>query len=1185
MPNDILISGVQTLPRSESDVRYNYYNTNQIIGGANLNPGNQAQLYSSDGGQTWGQSILPSVSPDVRQSDPAVDWTSDGNAWALTIGINASQTALTLRCFKSVDGGKTWNHDSDLSGSQTSTDKPALWVDHSPTSPYKDHMYATWHTGATAWAAWRAGTAGAWSAPIQLSGSETVGTADGGDIKANTYGDVFAFWPRSDNRTLQMAKSINGGSSFGTPVQIASTFATFLVPIPAQDERECLIYISGGAYKTATLDMVYAVWMDLEGGSGCNALSDAPGSDATSTCKTRIWFSSSADGGTMWSTPVMLNNQSSLNDQFFPRLAVDETNGNMMLVYYDTVADPKRLKADVWMQSSIDNGATWTSAVKITSSPTDETSDEDLGNQYGDYIGLTGYGGQFFACWTDRRDQGLEQIYGAPIVLPFTYFTLDKNVFGVDEVDVDSTWNNDFWVVVEGASPNSLGSNKPALGSGGFNGLAPTVQLQENHSGPLPFPTPEQPTELDTPQRISFPYNVVFSGTPAPPFPSPGGPPIVYPLNASISFQGRSGQNALNAPEVAFELTAGEDPYFQNVDPSIDNEPYLSQDLRVFTIVPGWLPLANAMPGAPAFAPTNTSGGPIPYTSQDPAAAYNYIKGLLTYLKDNYSDGASPDPFASMLEQGQALTALSSVIPSFPDLADIFGPPLICYNFAIARVRLKAASGSTANGVKVFFRLWTTQSTDTDYDPTFTYLSKNDGSGLPSTPEPGPGNVTYPFLASGDYSTASINADYGTDGDPNYHDITTGSMDTGYGYYGCFLNLYDLNVQLNVTNAGTHHCLVAQIAYDDAPIPIYPGASPTVSSMDKLAQRNLQISPSDNPGPPSAHRIPQSFDLRPSPVVPSTARGIAAYPDELMILWGNVPRGTKASIYWPQVDSGAVLGLASRLYAGPVWSATDAHTVQCTVSQDFTYLPIPAGTGSNFSGLFTLDLPTTVVRGETFNVVVHRIGTWRSPQGNDGQRTLFVNRGGGLGDWRYIIGSFQVQIPVATAATLLGPEESKLAILKWRLSRMAPGNRWYPVLKRLVGIIWERVKGLGGNPIIIPGSPSGYHPGTGHGGSGGHGHGGSGHGGSGGHGHGGPPDDFLEFTGKISGIVYDRFGDFEGFHFRDEEGYEHSFHGREREVEKLVYRAWEERIVVTIRVKPHAPHWPASIIYRHPPTF
>ncbi len=32
-----------------------------------------------------------------------------------------------------------------------------------------------------------------------------------------------------------------------------------------------------------------------------------------------------------------------------------------------------------------------------------------------------------------------------------------------------------------------------------------------------------------------------------------------------------------------------------------------------------------------------------------------------------------------------------------------------------------------------------------------------------------------------------------------------------------------------------------------------------------LAQRNLQVTTSDNPGNPATHRIPQTFDVRPSP--------------------------------------------------------------------------------------------------------------------------------------------------------------------------------------------------------------------------------------------------------------------------------------------------------------------------------
>ncbi len=52
---------------------------------------------------------------------------------------------------------------------------------------------------------------------------------------------------------------------------------------------------------------------------------------------------------------------------------MDEQNGELMIVYYDTVDDTGRLMADIWMQSSIDNEATWSAPTKITTAATDET--------------------------------------------------------------------------------------------------------------------------------------------------------------------------------------------------------------------------------------------------------------------------------------------------------------------------------------------------------------------------------------------------------------------------------------------------------------------------------------------------------------------------------------------------------------------------------------------------------------------------------------------------------------------------------------------------------------------------------------------------------------------------------------------------------------------------------------------
>jgi hypothetical protein len=50
--------------------------------------------------------------------------------------------------------------------------------------------------------------------------------------------------------------------------------------------------------------------------------------------------------------------------------------------------------------------------------------------------------------------------------------------------------------------------------------------------------------------------------------------------------------------------------------------------------------------------------------------------------------------------------------------------------------------------------------------------------------------------------------------------------------------------------------------------------------------------------------------------------------------------------------------------------------------------------------------------------------------------------------WRYVVGSFVVRIPSSTGEGMRIPEAMTLAIMKWRLAHVSPGNRWAPVLER-----------------------------------------------------------------------------------------------------------------------------------------
>jgi len=758
------------------------------------------------------------------------------------------------------------------------------------------------------------------------------------------------------------------------------------------------------------------------------------------------------------------------------------------------------------------------------------------------------------------------------------YFVMEQNYFGRDEVQDNLQYPLAFYLFLEGFTPSAVGSSTPSFPSGSFNstkiqGLSisgPTTTYDVGNTG----------ASATVPQRIRFGYEIDFTAASlASPtaFPAPGGPPNTYTLRASISILGQADQLT---PQAEFFLLGGDDPYFTNVRAVAGTEPYLSQDLRVFTGTPD-----------PTTVPVSGSGAPT--LSDSISSAYTYIQKLITWLNQNYGylktnytppDTNISDPLDTLLpQQGGALYGDSTVNAKTGSNNN--------YNFAIARVRLKGSSGAmaAAANVKVFFRLFTTQTFDTDFinstsavtnaDPNVTYPSSgslNDPQGpKPGTDGSTPPNIngcSLPFFATNNYDNNP--SDYEAGGANNQTIEIPSGQDYAWAFYGCFLNVYDLTNIIggqtiqNWLCGSAHNCLVAQIAYKDAPIENANGviANPTIS--DKLAQRNLQVNGCGNPGFPATHRVPQTIDVRPSPPVQSSvASSILSYPDEMMIDWGKTPLGSVASIYWPAVSASSVLQLASQLYPEEKLTAADANTVQFQVVSPVTYIPIPPGAGASFAGLLTVDLPASVRSGNEFDVVVRRITTKQvtvppppPPPPPKLATAAAVTPQAVTKDsfiWRYITGSFLVKIPVQKESTILPGDENLLAVLKWRLGLIGPGNRWYPVLLRWIGYLSGRINGMGGNASQIPPSPAGYQPPSK-----------------------GPVKHAREhcYTGKVSGVVYDRFGDFVGFQLLTEEGHERCYFSREAEIEDLVRYAWAERVVITVVSEVHEPEVPIKII-------
>jgi hypothetical protein len=746
--------------------------------------------------------------------------------------------------------------------------------------------------------------------------------------------------------------------------------------------------------------------------------------------------------------------------------------------------------------------------------------------------------------------------------------TTDRDHYGQDEIDAMRTQpggavvTGAFFVTVDGFTPTQLGIvNSSSLSAAPVVNFSPSTGVTNTCSS-LESDDPTYGPEI---QRFRFGYDVNF-GSADTAFTSFSA--MTETVTLSTVFQGLS-----STAEVTFMKQP--DPYIQQGPQTW----WLSNDIRFIQVADG----------GSAF------GVPM---SNDP---FTFLQ-LVTSALEGGQGKAGGQSFDDSTEEDQEVL---TVAPQNAAKQNV-------YNFAIARVHYQALA-TPANNVRVFFRLFAANSTATDFQPTSTY--ERYAAYSPNYPVPladyGQNVISTPGVSGADYISMPFygvaRADPTQSGAPNslpsqqspdsFNVRTLGKTggpvhDT---FFGCWLDINQVaaNSTSQLPNAppagnvdgpwpagsgvtlepiqqafivNEHQCLVAEIAFD--PDPINTGTQPWNS--DKLAQRNISWSYVANPGAPASRRAIEPFEVRPTPASVSPSES----PDELMIDWTNVPIGQQASIYLPNVNVNEVLSMAGALYVTQRLTRVDAHTIGCRTG-GVSYIPLPKGSGdgTNFVGLLSIDLPAGIVKGQKYTVIVRQVTNasglaWPPPP-----PVLIAVQDPGVGTaptqltWRRVLGTFQVNIPVSTKELMLPREEQRLSIFRWIGETMPKQRRWYLVFQRYLQLIAERVGALGGDPSRVLPSPTGDWAGTPvlQPTPGDHRH----------HGH-------MECTGKVEGLIFDGFGDFEGFLLEADEG-KHKFLSREAEIKQLVETAWRERLRITVWTLRHEPHRPTSIVVRQPP--
>jgi hypothetical protein len=300
--------------------------------------------------------------------------------------------------------------------------------------------------------------------------------------------------------------------------------------------------------------------------------------------------------------------------------------------------------------------------------------------------------------------------------------------------------------------------------------------------------------------------------------------------------------------ETPVKLFVGANPYMRD-----GTVPWLSVDTRSFAIREGETRLGE----------TISAGQPL-----------QFLEAVLDGLNAGTTGAETFDTLAA--EGPEAALEYASEIEDFED-----GTSQAVYNFALAKVRLQGAAG--AEGVRAFFRLFRYAEPSLLFSEASGYRFFADGAGravpLPGFESESAGSPlrSMPFFASERVDPAADSLE--TQEDPlNVHTFPPGPTDERVWYFGAWLDFNDPSVRLpGAFQGGTpngpyaapllepletlmrdfHQCMVVEIRYDEDPTD--PGASPSAS--DNLAQRNLAILSSANPGDEWTRTVEQAFEL------------------------------------------------------------------------------------------------------------------------------------------------------------------------------------------------------------------------------------------------------------------------------------------------------------------------------------
>ncbi len=362
--------------------------------------------YSLDGGQTFhdGGPFPAGPGGDMSFGDPSLAFSVRDNAF-----YYASLSIEGLSLWRSTDSCQSFEYVGVIHSSFD--DKELMAVDNTPTSPYFGRIHVGWtdfgRPNDVNVATYSDDGGLTWSPAVAFPGSGTSGQGVYPAVAPN--GDVYMAFVIRDfsiggHQHQWIYRSTDGGSSWAKAADIGTSQ---LQPENQQDSSDCGRQALSGHIRNLSSPQI-VVTADASASVGYVIHSVYPyDSDGAGPDHSNVFYRRSVDGAASWSPEVMLNDDGTSTDQFYPAIGASE-DGLLAASWYDRRLDTANLLFDRYVTISTDGGLSWSENERLSdvSSPVAQTlpNFDGLATCYhGDYDQVALSGNVAHIVWSDDR--------------------------------------------------------------------------------------------------------------------------------------------------------------------------------------------------------------------------------------------------------------------------------------------------------------------------------------------------------------------------------------------------------------------------------------------------------------------------------------------------------------------------------------------------------------------------------------------------------------------------------------------------------------------------------------------------------------------------------------------------------------------------------------------------------------